>query len=203
MTILLHALIVVIAYVIGSINISIIVSKKLGKDIRESGSGSAGATNMARSFGLLFGIVSLVFDTAKGVLAIFIATQISPGEISMYLAAVAVMIGHAYPVFFKFKGGKCVATALGIVLYLEPFIALIAIAAFAITMSISLYVSLGSIVAAITYVVGVSVKAALTESLGALGIICAIIIATILILRHQPNIRRLLKKEEPRFKFKK
>ena len=119
----------VVAYLIGSINSSILISKAvMGKDIRESGSGNAGATNMLRTMGKKYAIITLVIDILKGVISLLLAKlaiNFGAYEVSMYVAGVAAVVGHNFPVFFGFKGGKGVATSLGVILLLDWKIGLI------------------------------------------------------------------------------
>ena len=127
MTYLIIALTAIVSYLIGSVNFSILLSKMLsGKDIRESGSGNAGATNMLRTYGKKMGIITLLLDVLKGIVVILLSRlvkniagtdEIYP--VISYIAGVCVILGHNFPLYFGFKGGKGVATSLGVVLMLD------------------------------------------------------------------------------------
>ena len=127
MTYLIIALTAIVSYLIGSVNFSILLSKMLsGKDIRESGSGNAGATNMLRTYGKKMGVITLLLDVLKGIVVIllsrFVKNIAGTDEIYpviSYIAGVCVILGHNFPLYFGFKGGKGVATSLGVVLMLD------------------------------------------------------------------------------------
>jgi len=206
----------VVSYLIGSINTSIILSKAIyGEDIRKSGSGNAGATNMLRTHGKGIAIATLIFDILKGVIAISLAAwlenyaksaSLSPAENRYildnlkYIAGLFVALGHDFPVFFGFRGGKGVATSVGVALTLDWQVGLIvAVIAIAI-MALSRYVSLGSILGAafypivlVTYLMATE-PSGLTDKIG--YIIMSVVLALILIGKHHSNIRKLLKGTE-------
>lgn len=219
----------VVAYLIGSINTSIILSKSIyGSDIRSSGSGNAGATNMLRTHGKGIAIATLICDVLKGTIAVLCATladlsladyaktTVLTSNESMfilgnlkYIAGVFVALGHDFPVFFGFRGGKGVATSLGVALTLNWQVGLIVAVCALVIMASSRYVSLGSICAAALYpfvlfIFLMSTGANLEENLGYLAM--AFILAILLIIKHHSNIRKLYtgtenklfaKKEEP------
>lgn len=190
-------IIAIIAYLLGSVNTSIILSKlKTGKDIRSEGSGNAGATNMLRTHGKWMGAMTLVCDIVKGILAVTLAGLIAraAGEyayILPYVAAVFVVLGHDFPVFFGFRGGKGVATSLGVALILDWRIGLIVLAGALLVMVVTRYVSLGSVAAAVLYVAAVLVKMILIHSFNLAELICAVVLSGLLIFRHKENIKRL------------
>ena len=129
------------AYLIGSINSSILISRIVsGKDIRESGSGNAGATNMLRTMGKKYAVITLVIDILKGVAAV-LAARLTAGigmpEYAAYVAGVCVVLGHNFPVFFGFKGGKGVATSLGVVLVLDWQVGVIVLVTALLIMALS------------------------------------------------------------------
>ena len=212
------AIIGIIAYLIGSINSSIIISRiVMGKDIRESGSGNAGATNMLRTMGKKYAVITLIIDILKGVAAVLIArlyvSQYFPTDIKVttdmwelqklilefqlpYIAGVCVVLGHNFPVFFGFKGGKGVATSLGVVLMLDWRIGLIVLITALAIMAITRYVSLGSIVAAGLFAVLETVKLLFLREWSTVRLICVLILAVVLIARHHANIGRLIKGTE-------
>lgn len=140
----------VTGYLLGSIPFALILGKLIGKiDVREHGSGNLGGTNVIRSVGLKTGILVIVCDIGKGFLAAFLGTLIG-GPILGVVAGIGAVIGHSYPLFAGFKGGKSVATGAGAFLFLAPIQIGIALIVFAIVLLIFKYVSLASIIAAIT-----------------------------------------------------
>lgn len=208
----------VVSYLIGSINFSIILSKLIsGKDIRESGSGNAGATNMLRTHGKKMGVITLLLDVMKGVVVVFIVKALVNSDIMYtdtnfdialnnvlpYIAGVAVILGHNFPLYFDFKGGKGVATSLGVVLMLDWKVGLIvAVCAIAI-MAITRYVSLGSILGGAAYIIAEFVKAIITRNYNVIQLVCVVIIGGLLIARHHANIKRLLNGTENKLILKK
>lgn len=214
MEIIIVVCVVLSSYFIGSVSSAVIISKLMsGKDIREEGSGNAGATNMLRVHGKGAGALTLVCDILKGVIAILLSMlfdmwlkSAAPDSIFIgnlaYIAGFFAVIGHDFPIFFKFRGGKGVATSLGVVLMLNWKIGLIVLALALIIMIVSRYVSLGSITAAVSYpilVIGFMVG---SEKWNVFYILSAVLLALVLILKHHANISRLLKGEENKL-FKK
>lgn len=214
MEIIIVVCVVLSSYFIGSVSSAVIISKLMsGKDIREEGSGNAGATNMLRVHGKGAGALTLVCDILKGVIAILLSMlfdmwlkSAAPDSIFIgnlaYIAGFFAVIGHDFPIFFKFRGGKGVATSLGVVLMLNWKIGLIVLALALIIMIVSRYVSLGSIMAAVSYpilVIGFMVG---SEKWNVFYILSAVLMALVLILKHHANISRLLKGEENKL-FKK
>ena len=197
----------VVAYLIGSINSSILISKAvMGKDIRESGSGNAGATNMLRTMGKKYAIITLVIDILKGVVALILAKlamSFGAYDVSMYIAGVAVVVGHNFPVFFGFKGGKGVATSLGVILLLDWKIGLITLAIAIVIMAISKYVSLGSIMAAVVFMILQIAVMIINDSFDVTRLVCVLILGGLLIIRHRANIVRLLNGTENKLGSKK
>lgn len=197
----------VVAYLIGSINSSILISRAvMGKDIRESGSGNAGATNMLRTMGKKYAIITLVIDILKGVVSLLLAKlaiNFGAYEVSMYVAGVAAVVGHNFPVFFGFKGGKGVATSLGVILLLDWKIGLITLVIALAIMAISKYVSLGSVMAALVFVIIQIVVMIATDSFDITRLVCVLILGGLLIIRHRANIKRLLNGTENKLGSKK
>jgi glycerol-3-phosphate acyltransferase PlsY len=178
-----------LAYLIGGLPFGYwFVRLRFGRDIRTMGSGNIGATNVHRTAGGKAGLIVLLLDILKGLLAVFIASASTHGDpLAIALAAAAVMVGHCYPVFLNFKGGKAVACFIGAFGFISPLTLLVAAAAFFVTVAVSRYVSLGSIVGAALYPVLLWYLAK-----PALPILFACIFAAILIVyRHQANILRL------------
>lgn len=197
----------VAAYLIGSINSSIIISKLVtGEDIRKSGSGNAGATNMLRTMGKKYGALTLVIDVLKGVIAILLAMGLKKAgavQNAEYIAGVCVVLGHNFPIFFDFKGGKGVATSLGVVLMLDWKIGLIVLGAAILIMALTRYVSLGSICAALLFMAIHTITMITGKEFDAVRFVCIMILGVLLILRHSANIKRLAKGEENKLGEKK
>ena len=186
-----------IAYLVGSLSFAVVVSRAMGlSDPRTYGSGNPGATNVLRSGSKPAAIVTLLLDAAKGWLPVMLVKWFGPAwdlsEGTQALAGLAAFLGHLYPVFFAFKGGKGVATAVGVLLAFEPLLALATLVTFAIIVFFSRYVSLASMVAAVFapayYLIGDGVawtaSGAKTLALIAMGLL--------LMWRHRENIQRLL-----------
>ena len=185
-----------IAYLVGSLSFAVIVSRAMGlSDPRTYGSGNPGATNVLRSGSKPAAIVTLLLDAAKGWLPVMLVKWFGPayglGEGTQALAGIAAFLGHLYPAFFAFKGGKGVATAVGVLLAFQPLLALATLLTFAIMVFFTRYVSLASMVAAVFapayYLIGDGVawtaSGAKTLALIAMGLL--------LIWRHRENIQRL------------
>lgn len=179
-------LLILLCYVIGSVPFSYIFGRYLGGvDIRSKGSGNVGATNVLRNLGIKIALLAFIGDVLKGFLAAWIAFAFG-SPILYFFCPAAAMLGHCYPVFLKFKGGKAVATAGGIVLYISPLIFLILIAIFLITVIFSRYVSLGSLIVCVT----LPFLALLFHY--RVEILLLYIFAALLVLyRHKENILRL------------
>lgn len=209
MNIIIIVLISVFAYLIGSINFSIILSKAIsGKDIRESGSGNAGATNMLRTHGKKMGIITLLLDVLKGVVVILLVALLAKAldansESIKYIAGVSVVLGHNFPLYFGFRGGKGVATSLGVVLMLDWKAGLIiGICAIAV-MAITRYVSLGSILGGIAFIAVKIIMMAISKEVNLTVLICTVILGGLLVVRHKENIKRLLNGTENKLGVKK
>ena len=193
------------AYLFGSVNTAVIVSRAvLRKDIRELGSGNAGFTNSIRAMGRRWGVVVILGDLLKGALALLAAmllTRDAPhiSELARAVAALCVVVGHTYPVFFNFKGGKGVATTAGVMLMLAPFAALSSIGVYILVTLITRYSSLGSVLAAASLPLFV----ALFRWGEWMTVTVSVIIAALLIFWHRPNITRLLNGTENKMYRKK
>ena len=204
----LYILIAVIAYAIGSVNFSIIFSKKFaGFDVREKGSGNAGTTNMLRSVGKGLAALTLICDILKGIVAVLvsywigkIAKDVKP-EILIQLAGFFAIIGHTFPVYFGFKGGKGVATSLGILLLVNWQIGLICLVFALLVMVFTRMVSLGSIMAALLFPV---LTIFITKHYIVDGnyIIFGIAMAVLVLFNHRSNLKRIYKGEENKLSFK-
>lgn len=191
------------SYLIGSIPFAVVVSKIMGlQDPRTFGSGNPGATNVLRTGNKKAALLTLLGDAAKGWVAVWATSQLVPAtgafESAIGLSAIAAFLGHVYPIFLGFKGGKGVATALGVALALNPWLGLATAAVWLVVALVSRYSSLSSIVAAmfapLFYFLG---SGSLWPSRGSV-VLALIVICAVLLLRHSANISRLLQGKEPR-----
>ena len=195
------ALIPVIAYFLGAIPFGyVFVRMRLGRDIRATGSGNIGATNVSRSLGGFWGLLTLALDAAKGYFALWVAAWLSRGdERWMVLAALAVILGHMFPVFLGFKGGKGVATGAGAYGYVSPKALLTVLLLWLVVVAIWRYVSLGSILATAAFPV-FAYQYERPPVLVALGLVVG---ASLIILRHHMNIAHLVAGTESRLQLRK
>ena len=184
-----------IAYLIGSLPFSFLVARAFGvRDVRRVGSGNVGATNVLRSAGKAAGLLALLLDAGKGAAASLAAARLAPADATLpALAALVAVVGHMYPVWLRFEGGKGVATGLGAFAPLAPWAALGAVAVFAATAAATRYVSLGSVAGALTLAV-------LAPVLGGRGAVAAAaaLTAGLVVFRHRSNLRRILGGSERR-----
>jgi acyl phosphate:glycerol-3-phosphate acyltransferase len=191
-----YILFILLAYIIGSIPSALIVGKVgYNIDVREHGSGNLGATNTFRTLGKKAGIIVLIADILKGTIATILPVLFG---LDLYLLVIGLgaVIGHVYPVFARFKGGKAVATSAGIILGVNALLFLIVIASFVLVLLLSKYVSLASMTAGVVSVI-VSIFIAqdliLTIVLG--------LLAVFILYKHRQNIVRIIKREEPKASF--
>ena len=198
-----------IGYALGSISFSVIFSRKFaGFDVRDKGSGNAGTTNVLRTAGAKVAALTLVCDILKGVAAVLVAFAIAKiakhetPEILIQIAGFFAVVGHTFPVYFGFKGGKGVATALGILLLTNWQIGLICLVFAILVMALTRMVSLGSIMAAVLFPV---LTMFITENYLVNGnyIIFGIAMAVLVIFNHRSNLKRIYKGEENKLSFKK
>ncbi len=194
----------IIPYLLGSLNAAIIVSKyKYHDDIRKYGSGNAGLTNMGRVFGKKGALLTLFGDILKQFLSVLIGI-IACGELGAYFAGVFCMLGHIAPVYYRFRGGKGVLTAATMILLIDWQVFLIAFAIFALTVLITRYVSLGSVLAGFALPGTVYISATVRGTFPSLPAICfSLFIGMLLIFMHRSNIRRLFNGNENKLSFKK
>lgn len=201
----------IVAYLIGSISFSVIISKKMaGFDVREKGSGNAGATNMLRSVGKKAAILTLLGDALKGVVAILFAIIVgaiaksADKSLLVQIAGILVVVGHTFPIFFGFKGGKGVATSLGVLLMTNWKIGLICLVFALVLMAVTRMVSLGSIGAAVLFpVLVLFIHTNFTISEGSSYFVYSVILAAIVIFNHRANVQRILNGTENKLSFKK
>ena len=188
------ALLVIFSYLLGSVPSGLIIGKLSGLDVRNAGSGNIGATNVARLLGKKGGLLTLVADMAKGFIPVLAVQQMGLGDPIAALVGIAAFVGHLYPVFLNFKGGKGVATGFGVLLGLAPLAATILLVIFAAVAFSTRIVSLSSMVTA--------VAAPLLLWLfyySPTYIMMATLMAILIVFRHYANIQRLLNGTEPRF----
>ena len=200
-----YILMAIVAYLIGSVNFSVIFSKKFaGFDVREKGSGNAGSTNMLRSVGKGPAALTLVCDILKGVVTILLAIGIGKiadasvkKEILVQISGIFVVIGHTFPAYFGFRGGKGVATSLGILLLVNWQIGLICLVFGLVIMIVTRMVSLGSVLTAILFPI---LTIFITDNYIVKGnyILFGIVMAAIVIFNHRANIKRIYNGEEHR-----
>lgn len=207
-----YIIIAIIAYLVGSINFSVIISKRMaGFDVREKGSGNAGTTNMLRSIGVKAAVITLLCDILKGVVVILIAILIGnivdglDDALLVQLAGIFVIIGLTFPIFFGFKGGKGIATSLGVLLMINWQIGLICLVFALILMAITRMVSVGSIAAAILFPVLVVFigQNYIVPVNNWSYLIFSIIIAILVLFNHRENLKRIFTGKENKISFKK
>jgi glycerol-3-phosphate acyltransferase PlsY len=190
-------IITIISYFLGSIPPGYLISKIVqGKDIRHFGSGNIGATNVGRTMGAKWGFITLFLDIAKGAAPVLLARYLIGSNLFIAIAGIMAIIGHNFSIFLKFRGGKGVATALGVFLALAPIAVFPALAVFIIMFLIFKFVSLGSISAAATFPLFTYFLSYPNEI-----IMGAIIGSLLIIFAHRSNIKRLVQGQENKFSF--
>jgi len=189
---------VLFAYFLGSVPFGILVTRIFAGnvDLRETGSGNIGATNVARAAGKAAGVITLLLDVGKGILPMVLADMLV-GENYLWLSLVggAAFLGHVFPVYLNFRGGKGVATALGVVLYLSSVTTFVLLVLFAIVFYFTRYVSLGSLCAAIA----LPILMALLGPPSRNPVTLCLLISFVVVYKHRENINRLLAGQEPKF----
>lgn len=185
----------IIAYLLGNISPAILLGKMAGVDIKKEGSGNAGTTNTLRVLGKKAAVLTLLIDVGKGVVAVLIGQGLV-GEQAAMACGLLAFAGHIWPVFFHFKGGKGVATAFGVVLALEPLLALIGLGIMVVTVLITRRVSAGSVITAIALPF-------IGNLINPDHLWWTLIMAVIILYKHSSNISRLMKGEEPPLQFRK
>jgi glycerol-3-phosphate acyltransferase PlsY len=190
----------VVAYLVGGIPFGyLLVRLKSGQDVRSMGSGNIGATNVLRTSGRWVAVATLLLDIGKGFFAVWLAAKLTDDSVTwMSLAALAVMAGHAYPVFLKFHGGKAVASFIGAFLYLTPIPLLATLVVFVIVVAATRHISMGSIIAAASLPLGTW----LILHPPAPVILASLIAAVFIVSRHRANIQRIRAGKEHVFRFK-
>ena len=198
-----------VGYLIGSIPAGYLAGKLAGIDIRTVGSGNPGATNVVRTLGKRYGYPVFLFDFIKGILAVKVSALIHgngagwtiDSDLLGIVGGTCSVIGHSYPIWLRFKGGKGVATSGGVVIALMPWVALIAGLVWIIMFQVFRYVSLASIVAVLSMPIAAAILFE-TSHLASAFFYFSIGLALIVVIRHRSNLSRLIKGEEPRFERK-
>jgi len=207
------ALSILISYLIGSLNASLILGKINNYDIRKHGSGNAGATNIFRIHGKIQGILVFCVDFFKGLFAIKLSesmiltgldNQLFALQIYLYFSAISVVIGHCYPLWFEFKGGKGAASGFGVFLYLEPFAAIASLLVWLLSLFVFRFVGLSTILAFVSlpffvYLFNYFLKYGFKEYIDLLSF--SLILALLIVFTHRQNIKSMLKGKEHRILF--
>lgn len=192
-----YILIGIIAYLIGSFSTGIVLSGTRGTDIRKEGSKSAGATNVTRVLGLGYGVLTLLGDFAKATLAVYIGRFIA-GESGAMAAGIYAIVGHNWPVYYQFRGGKGIACSIAVLFWLCPIETLIGIACAIVSIAVTKFVSVGSLVLLSVSTIAILIN----RPLFPLGI-WALLITALAYYQHRTNLRRLIQGKENRLSFKK
>jgi glycerol-3-phosphate acyltransferase PlsY len=198
------------SFIIGSIPAGYIAGRIAGIDIRTVGSGNIGATNVTRVLGKRYGYPVFIVDFLKGFAAVGMSIMIAkraqpvsiPSELFGIVGAVACVLGHSFPVWLGFKGGKGVAASAGALFGLTPFVALIAVAVWLIIFYLTRYVSVASMIAALAVPVTILTLMFLGQTAGTTLLYFSICLAAVVIVRHRSNLSRLARGTEPQFKRK-
>lgn len=193
-------LILAIGYLLGSLSTGVIVSRAFGHtDIRSQGSGNSGTTNMLRVMGKKFALITFAGDLLKGILAVLIGRALLHTQTGEILGAFGAILGHNFPLYFGFKGGKGIATSFGCLLIVFPLQTLAAFGVFLLVVALTRYVSAGSLAAAVTLplfiILTTPYNPVIWASVAAIGLLA--------ILRHAANIKRLMNHTERKLSFKK
>ena len=207
---LIFAAVALASYFLGSIPAGYLAGRIAGIDIRHAGSGNIGATNVTRVLGKHYGYPVFIVDFLKGLMAVTMSILIEkraqplsvPTELIGIIAAISCVIGHSFPVWLSFKGGKGVATSMGALFGLMPFVALIAVAVWVITFEMTRYVSVASMTAALAVPISILILMPLKQTSGTALLYFSICLAALVIFRHRSNLSRLVRGTEPRFKRK-
>jgi len=206
-----YIIVAIVAYLLGSISFSVIITKKMaGFDVREKGSGNAGTTNVLRTVGKKASIITLLCDVLKGVVAVLVAYIVGliikegvDKALLVQIAGLLVIIGHTFPIFFKFKGGKGIATALGVLLITNWNIGLICLVFALVLMILTRIVSLGSLAAAVLFPVLILFMQSNAYLVEGNYFVYAVILAVLVLFNHRENVKRLLSGKENKLDFKK
>lgn len=184
---------VTLGYLAGSIPFAFLVARRHGIDLRRSGSGNVGATNVLRTTGVPLAVTAMVLDAVKGAVAVLIAQRLTEGPATPVAAGLAAIIGHVYPVWLQFRGGKGVATAAGVFGVLTPLALAAATGVFVLAVVVSRYISVGSVAGALTLA-----TVAVIDDPPAAVVAGAIVAALVIVHRHRGNLARLVAGTERR-----
>ena len=203
-----YAAIAVLGYLLGSIPAGYLAGRVARIDIRKAGSGNIGATNVVRVLGKRYGYPVFAVDLLKGLAAVFAATCVAKhldltersAQIFGITAGVCCVLGHSFPIWLRFNGGKGVATSLGVIFGLMPVAALIVVGVWLLTFQLSRYVSVASIVAALALPIMVMLVSHRQHSDNTVVFYFSLCLTAVIILRHRPNLVRLIRGTEPRFR---
>ena len=184
-------------YLIGSVPFGLIVGRAVGGlDVRDFGSGNMGTANVLRTVGARAGAITFALDVAKGAAAIGVARRLGADPAAQAAAGLAACVGHSWPVFAKFRGGKAVATAFGGLLMVSPEAAAWATVGGLGALAVSQTMSIGSLTATVTATVGAGLESSRRHN--AIPVVFTALASALVVVRHAPNIRRILRGEEPR-----
>ncbi len=197
---------IVISYLVGSIPFGYVIAIAKGVDVRKEGSGNIGATNVGRVLGRKFGAIIFVLDLLKGFVVVLLVPILvsdiefpaTSDKLLVILCGLCVLLGHAFPVYLKFKGGKAVATSFGVFIWLAPIPVAIAFGVWILTVIVSRYVSLGSMVGAIALMGGVIGLGSSPFGSGTYLTALSIAVAILIIIKHISNIKRIIAGTESR-----
>lgn len=184
---------VALAYLVGSVPFAFLLARRRGIDLRRAGSGNVGATNVLRTAGVPVAVLALCLDGVKGALAVLVAERLTTGAGTPVAAGLASVLGHLYPPWLGFRGGKGVATAAGVFAVLAPVAVAIAGGVFVVSVWITRYISVGSLAGAVTLVV-----AAAASGAPAAAVVGSVVAALIILHRHRANLARLFAGTERR-----
>ena len=195
---------IIVPYLIGSVNFAIIFSKLFHNgDVREHGSGNAGSTNMLRTYGVKTAALTFVCDLMKGVVSALIGLVMMPYYTGfVYVSGFACLIGHAFPVYYGFKGGKCVASLAGVMLVCNPPVFVLLFLVFVFTVLLSHYISLGSVICALAFPLANSFMPFYVSPAPPVGIIVSLLMAILVVVLHRKNIARLWEGTESKVSFR-
>ena len=202
MTILKYVAISVIGYLLGNISAGLLIARFFGvKDIRKHGSGNSGTTNVLRTLGWMPSVLTLVFDCLKGYVACVIGKALG-GDLGMLLGGFCAVLGHDFPVFMGFKGGKGIATSLALIIAINPWLGLAELLTEIVVVAITRYMSVASLVTSIAFPVFTAILCRGHRSYG-LFVLFSILAAALALFQHRGNFRRLIRGEENRLDFAK
>ncbi len=192
--------IAIFAYFLGAVPFGYLMTKHLsGEDIRKRGSGNIGATNVLRTQGAIYGVLTLILDALKGAFPVILAKNWGDHPWFPAFAGGMAIVGHCYPIYIGFKGGKGAASGLGAFLVISPIPTLIALGFFILVMILFGFVSIGSIVASLTFAVVLWIYHFIGKGYDIITCIIATLLACLLVYRHKSNIKNLIEKKEKKF----